>query len=140
MLAKTPITDTYLTAAELGITEAEREALIWVREELASGRIKHETLNVAGDRYTPKTAFNMNRDECGSAVCICGWMRVRLGRYIPVGFSGENKTFAALFLPRSAYAFGIDWDDLTPAQAVRAIDFWATGHQADCWALALSDA
>lgn len=134
MLAKTPITEQYLSAAELGITEQEREALLWVREELASGRIEHSRPS-NGNIFEVEVplSFNMVDVRCGSVACIKGWAEHYLQNDLAFEGASEKPT-GCLFFPSVG-----DYPNLTPAQAVRAIDYWATGHRENCWALALAD-
>lgn len=124
MLAKTPIEDTYLSAEQLGIREDEREALIAVRNDLASGRIR-------------KSAFDMSTTgemSCGTVACIGGHMGMRLGIFGRqlTDFVGNHLPLKHLFYPYNNVHSG-----QTRAQAVRAIDAWLTGAGDRCWHIAL---
>ena len=139
MLARTPKTLVYLTAAELGITERERAGLIEVRDDLASGRVKH----VRGADWTPScndnpqaSAFNMRNwsamSDCGTAHCIGGFLRAK-GIYRLM--SDRSDMLEHLFIPISDVLLS----DITVEQAVRAIDNFFCGAGAECWPLALAD-
>jgi hypothetical protein len=99
----------------VGITKAEFDALIWVRDELASGRIESQNFDMDDWGSSVKDVY-----DCGSARCIGGWMSYKLDYKI----DDEKDTtlfrsskFHPLFFPfkREKWFF-------TPAQAVRAID------------------
>lgn len=138
MLAITPKTMVYLSAAELGISDRERAGLIEVRDDLASGRVKHAPvleLSTAEYEGEPDACFfNMGEwdgtSECGTAHCIGGFMRAR-GCF---KYTEYSDSLQSLFYPTKGYLF-----DLTVDQAVRAIDHFLSGAGDECWPLALSD-
>lgn len=134
MLAITPIKEIYLTAVELGIRDDEREALIWVRGELAEGRLVYvQDINA----INVECAFNMEAfgSGCGTPACIGGWVAVKIKQnqedYV---FKVRSAALRPLYWPWSIDA---DWTELTPAQAVRAIDAFLTGAGDRCWHVAL---
>lgn len=118
MLAITPIHETYQTAAELGIREDEREALIWVRGELAYSGLPL-------DMGAP----------CGTTCCIGGHVAARLGvdqrRYVV--YDAHSSSLLDLFYG----PWYIVRDVRDPKKAVRAIDAFMTGAQSRCWHIAL---
>jgi len=106
------------TARRLKITSAELEALLWVRDELASGRIKHEPTDrkqLCKLALGAPSAFNMSFFRCGTAACVGGWMKHKLGD--DVVFSAP---FMNLFYPLSWPTGSLE--DIQPKHAVRAID------------------
>lgn len=105
-----------LSTKALGLTEAELAALIEVRNDLATGRIKAPNFCMSSACY---------REGCGTVACIGGWMGLKLGM-------DERKARDFVDNPRLEklfYPYGImSWGQITPSQAVRAIDnFLATG-------------
>ena len=98
------------------MTNEEHEALIKVRDLLASGALNGQ--------------FNMNYAEaigdCGTVRCIGGWMAHYMTIPNVTGYVNFHSELHDLFHPDDDG--GIDWDDITPGQAVLAIDnFLATG-------------
>lgn len=97
------------------MTPQEREALIRVRDKLAFGALK---LNM-----------QMIRSSCGTAHCIGGWMYVFLKpsevgyhdiwSYVQQGGCTRSQKLKSLFYPQT---LNRKWGNITPAQAVRAID------------------
>lgn len=133
------------TATELGITDEELAALLIVRDNLSNGTFVHQP-KLSDDLCNHKRPvdsdtkpyFNMGlattHGHCGSVGCIGGWVatilyggkidaqkmadnEVSIDGYVANG--GENGTLDDLFYP----PFSLDkWDDITPAQAAKAID------------------
>lgn len=129
-----------LTARQLKITEAERVALLRVRQGLAEGRFVHRPEPDVGNP-TDKPLFNMGetfgRWECGQIGCIGGWMGFEMAEGNCDFYVGDLETpgghspaLHGLFFPHPSGcgATGGEWSQLTPRQAVRAIDkFLASG-------------
>lgn len=122
------------TAKELGLTEKEYEALLRVRAKLADGVMRHvRDPEVAGStKHSDRPVFSMDidfrHDECGQVGCIGGWMAIEMGLNDAVDFvacTGSKLPLWRLFHP----PVHLDWSDLTPKQAVRAIDRFLTGHE-----------
>lgn len=69
------------TAEELYITQEEYDALLWVREKLASGKIEHSSHVRAHDGGV-HNMFNMSVASapysCGTVACIGGWMSLKM--------------------------------------------------------------
>lgn len=119
-----------MTARKLGLTKKELEALLAVRDGLASGAYKH--VRNFSDTKSKKPMFNMTQacvsDSCGTIGCIGGWMARQMGLneieahdYV---YETPGKTYD-LFFPKGLNG---DWDKITPKQAVKAIDnFLETG-------------
>ena len=134
MLKKTPMPALYLTAAELGITDREREGLIEVRNDLASGRVRHVENphpSVFGDDDANACLFSMNwfrsSTDCGTAHCIGGFVRAR-------GIIHRSEATRSLYVPSDECAY-----NQGPEVAVRAIDRFLCGDGAECWPNALAD-
>lgn len=102
------------------MTNEEHAALIQVRDALASGLLDGQ--------------FNMNQSisECGTFACIGGHMAQIMGmtEYEDIQpFVSDHKELHELFYPD--FDGDMDWDDITPTQAVMAIDnFLNTGDPA----------
>lgn len=130
----------YLTAAQLGIQEWEREALLAVAERLRSmGNQPAVPLDQDSREYRSRVTdgpdFCMNvpleRRGCGSVGCIGGhvWLRGPDSE----GVSGEYAELQAMLyvddacgvLSRLYYPWEVNperWGDITPAMAAQAID------------------
>ena len=137
MLQRTPTSLIYLSAKELGISERERAGLIEVRDDLASGRVKHVRGVEWADWSTKSSVapvFNMRhwvgQTDCGTAHCIAGFL-VAKGIYKTI--SEHSDALLHLFVPMA-----VEHDDLTVAQAISAIDGFLCGAGADCWPNAIA--
>lgn len=124
------------THQELGITFAEYGALLGTRAMLVE-----EVLRFTPEKVTVPNihAFNMGiaciGHSCGSVSCIGGTMGLIMGK----GRDGADAytyehgyhTLGPLFFPgrdRSTVGYDVDYNVITPAQAVAAIDnFLNTG-------------
>jgi hypothetical protein len=106
----------------VGITKAEFDALVWVRDELASGRIKHAPKGASYGGFN-MSCYSDQRD-CGTAHCIGGFMWQRMGTdRTKTDYPRQSGTTAlsilsVLFHPTCVSSY----DKITPTQAVRAID------------------
>lgn len=107
------------------MTNEEREALIKVRNELNTGVY---TPVLAMDDHTP-LGFDMSLacSICGSVRCIGGWMMLHLNPNATrlevrdfVDYGGTEQDMQDLFFPQNLTAR--NWDFITPAHAVDAID------------------
>lgn len=128
-------------AERLNITERELKALMDTRNDLATEKLKYisndefyddRTLKFRGRRFNMGVAAQ--RKDCGTACCIGGSMALRMrmsvrdadsyvGDYSVPSWASP-KGLQALFFPPQH----IDYDRITPAQAVKAIDnFIETG-------------
>lgn len=120
------------TARQLRIRQDEYEALIAVRDDLATGRLVH--IHVPDNwlirpvplRATSAEHFNMDvwsvYTECGTVHCIGGAIEARIGRKIRL----HDSPMRELFIPPETPCFRSN--DITAAQAVQAIDnYLATG-------------
>lgn len=115
------------TAAELGITERELEALIKTRCLLT------------GD-LPDGNVFNMGttvvKKECGTAACIGGWMGIAMGLssaghiddYI---CEDRSESLRALFFPRDILV-GL-WSSISQETAIDVIDYFLETGEV-CWA------
>lgn len=137
-----------LSSEDLKLTEEEYAALLKTREQIASGCVIHQ--NASPGHEVPEdiegAGFNMATTgmshSCGSIACIGGWMRINmaLDRGLiesPLSWIGtklaqdyvyskETTPIGRLFFPSEIRADS--WWDITPEQAVQAIDnFLETG-------------
>lgn len=132
-----------MTRNRMFMNEEELRALSWVRDGLASGKLKHvsdtEQLSDSGTYY----AFNMGashaKEGCKTVACIGGWMAIRLGLedseihdFVYNEFALESPVYR-LFFP-----IGCRMGEITPAQAVEAIDNFLE-HGAARWELIVVD-
>lgn len=126
------------------ITEQEREALMWVRDMLAAGRIEHYLDPRTGYGKRTEYTFDMATggskfDECGAALCIGGWMYVHMNareafeahkldrattnaaaNYVSCR---TNPALHYLFYPPT-YVNGrrLAYEDITPEEGVQALN------------------
>ena len=80
----------------VGITKAEFDALVWVRDELANGRIERNNFDMGAWRDHEEEA------ECGAVCCIGGWMSYKLDYKIYDNKDRilfESHRFRSLFFP-----------------------------------------
>jgi hypothetical protein len=111
----------FKTADELGITEAQRCALVTVMDKLEKGELEHAPNYRTTSEDTK--GFNMRlwhekaQQGCGTVCCIGGWAEVLSG----VKFVGVRRDdgLENLFFPRRAKVR--TWSSITPQQASKAI-------------------
>lgn len=140
----------YKTAEQLGITDQEYDALIKVKEFLATIEnprdVQSEYPIQNFDKLPPQQAkFNMRNPvekyDCGTACCIGGWMSLYMqGVQLvqPVTITGLNATMASRFVydrksdPLQPLFFPLKddsdeyWDGLTPMDAIVQIELFLT--------------
>lgn len=137
------------TAEELNIKQEEYDALVKVRNGLASGCFVHVEVNSFGKpigEHAPM-GFNMSscgaHGSCGTVACIGGWMQVimqgktsnpvevdsRLQNNY-VHFGGSTGSLKELFFPPCGVM-----DTVTTEQAVEAIDNFLTTGSPDWWSV-----
>jgi hypothetical protein len=115
-----------LTANDLGISQAEYEALQVVRDGLASGEFSHDD----------SKRFDMNItcdvDDCGTVACIGGWVAVVMGR----DKWEANRYVLNMELGDALYPLYYpddmsDWSRITPAVAAATITSFLDSGEAD---------
>lgn len=107
---------TFLPAANLKISEKQRDALIAVLLLFEGGEVKHGPVVYRDLRKGEQRKFNMAEWDCGTACCIGGWAD-QLGG---AGFDEMAKfpvELERLFFP----PLSIDMHDVTVPQAARAV-------------------
>lgn len=123
---------TYKTAAELGITEAQREWLIRFAIDLREGKYPHAAdgrkVDMGFDMETwglDFSYFPIPAKDCGTPRCIGGWMAYdgvidaeRLSKL-------SDEPLECLFSPYDQ----VDWSTLTPEQCADAIERWLGGSK-----------
>jgi hypothetical protein len=115
-----------LTSFELGIPHLQYTSLIWVRDELEQGKLKHLKLH---EEFKGRN-FNMglwicHASPCDTIACIGGWMEMRM-REVLGRKDVEVETTGAL---HSLFYPPCNWNNITTQEAVRAIDnYLETGH------------
>ncbi|MEE9481808.1 hypothetical protein [Methylobacterium ajmalii] len=149
------------TAHELGITPAEKEALLWVRSALASGAIPIAEEDEDGDWIGEGPGFNMSvsssRRGCGTVGCIGGWMAAFLSNRAEAieryGFDSDSSNaldyvrhrrspaLHHLFHPLRDNAdiqmegpngpLDVDWGVIAASDAIKAIDNFTSTGDAD---------
>ena len=117
----------------LGITFAEFGALLGTEAMLREHNLQHTPVRYAQDKHSHK--FNMGLacdfNGCGTVSCIGGTMALIMDMntredaqaYVGIG-PGEGRHSPALkplFFPPRERLLGVEWDNITPAQALKAI-------------------
>lgn len=111
---------TYLTAAELQISEELRDALIKVHGKLLRGEIPEEQFDMR----------TVGKPWCGTPGCLLGWAYAVAGRDV---LSGESTgLFCGLF-----WCGWAKWKPTTAQAGVALGHYLATGSGSDGWKLAL---
>lgn len=132
MQASNP-TQFYKTAAELKISQGALDALIWLRSELAAGRLKHGTEIDYSDFYQQglPAAINMARWNCGTIGCIGGFCETRYS-YFKYEMNNHKELYNLCF-PLLLEGKGIlfDWAKITVPQIIAAIDNYGTTGDSD---------
>lgn len=130
-----------MTHEQLNITEPEMQALLTVRNGLASGEYVHAP-SIHFNPNPLRRGFNMSTIHCGSAGCIGGWMahtmlkntsNRMISNYVvkyttAVEGPKASRALLPLFYPDDEEDHGV-WAQITTEDAVVAIDnFLATGE------------
>lgn len=118
------------SAGTLGISENILAALLEVRDELAAGLLEHDPqLRSRSNRGFNMAMWNSTvyGHSCGTVCCIGGWAEMKLSVDEHV-LLRAHKGLDCLFYPPTPSS---EWSEITPAQAVQAIDNFTThdpGH------------
>lgn len=129
----------FKTPSELGISDAEFDALYKVLGMLERGELVHHQYRSSSEKRELIKGFNMagwpcpgTKDECGTVGCIGGWAEV-IGQlhFTPNSFKRLHPLFYPK--PRSTSLYG----NITPAQAAIALRSYLTSGD-PCWDEALS--
>jgi hypothetical protein len=130
----------FKSAADLGITEPQKEALIKTLVLLETGRLEHSKAFNFDYEEEPDAVFsgkfNMRYwtedSQCGTIACIGGTAELISGVKFPYS---HHDGLRNLFQP-SAVRVG-NWADITPAQAATALRSYLTTGDAR-WDLAVA--
>jgi hypothetical protein len=131
----------FKTAEELGISEAQKDALSKTLVLLETGKLKHtsppDDFTYLGGTESFTGQFNMNCwrhtfKECGSICCIGGTAEL-IGN---VDFTFALGKLQGLFYP-PIEVVGTDWGRITPSQAATALRSYLTTGDAR-WDLAVA--
>lgn len=137
----------FLSAADLGISDDEHDALIKVLHMLERNELRHAPTFDAeyegGGRWNatePGNLFNMKwwlvESECGTAACIHGWAKM-VARPKVIFEDIRHHPIEDLFIPTECLARDIRFDDVTPAQAAQALSSYLTTGKPN-WSEALA--
>lgn len=125
------------TSTELGILDAEFEALLKVLGMLERGELRH-SFPLDAIRKT-SIGFSMNfwgyeppAVACGTVHCIGGWAEAILGK--PFKHYDRKSNLGRLFWPRQVAG----WDRITPSHAAIALRNYLT-HGEPRWAETLAE-
>lgn len=134
----------FMGAADLGITEPQKDALAKTLALLETGKLEHipdrndlEMDFEAAKAFSGK--FNMNSwshtyEKCGTVCCIGGTAEL-IGRVDFEESAKYGSKLYCLFYPDAGDE--LNWDAITPAQAATALRSYLTTGDAR-WDLALS--
>jgi hypothetical protein len=134
----------FKSAADLGLTERQKAALMKTLVLLETGKLQHvrPSDQSTGDyRQDGKFTghFNMGRwravEDCGTVCCIAGTSELIGGVIFPTENYGKNHALKRLFWVNGF--FGNDLSLITPAQAATALRSYLTTGEAR-WDLALA--
>jgi len=137
------LAQSFKTADELEITEAQKAALMKVLVLLETEKLVHVAAGLIYAKSEPKFAgqFNMNQwrgeNHCGTICCIGGTAELvgNLERHeFHDAACEKNVELRHLFYPTSA---AIDWESITPAQAAIALRSYLTTGDSH-WELAVA--
>jgi len=129
------LAQSFQSAADLGITEPQKDALIKTLKLMETGKIDHFADDLDGDVMYRKDRkfsglFNMvmwaGDHECGTVCCIGGTAEL-IGNVTfgaDFGQDLQNSALEGLFCPREVN--WRDWRSITPAQAARALRSYLT--------------
>lgn len=135
------LAQSFLSPAELKLTDAQFDALRKTLVLLETGRMKHVPVDQYGDRDNAPSGFshhfNMRyygaHEPCGTVCCIAG-TAVFMGADAGLLFV-DSQQLHELFQPP---AMEVEkWRDITPAQAARALRSYLTTGEAN-WEAALA--
>ena len=117
----------------LGITFAEFGALLGTEAMLREHNLQHTPVRYAQDKHSHKFKMGIACDfnGCGTVSCIGGTMALIMGMYmrenvldyvgIRLGEGRHSPALKPLFFPPREELLGVEWDNITPAQALKAI-------------------
>lgn len=125
-----------LSAASLGITEAEHKAALEIRELFAAGTFTHDPEGAVDLPNGFNMNFPLDENKCGTTCCIGGWMylamdRDRTTQAHSAGHYVNHMRSAALkdlFYPPQEELGEINYDDITPGAALAAMDSFLAGR------------
>lgn len=124
----------FKAAADLQITEAQKDALCKTLVLFETGRMKHEPRYSEAEFFNPTRqrdvkftgGFNMNdwslEHSCGTISCIAGTAEIISG--VDFGDYQDNKGLVHLFTPNDMDAS--KWPSITPTQAAVALRSYLT--------------
>lgn len=122
------LAQSFKAAADLGITEPQKEALMKTLVLLETGKLAHVPASSESDSWpTFSGHFNMcnwsGRYDCGTIGCIGGTAEMIGGVSFGPVYGFINSALKNLFLPPMNMA---TWHSITPAQAATALRSYLT--------------
>jgi hypothetical protein len=129
------LAQSFLSAADLGISDIQHQSLVTVLGMLERGELVHAKYPIA-KMFRGPNEFNMaatldESTDCGSIGCICGWAHLVSGRKAFAEFFDE-KPGSLEEMPvslRRLFRFGGAWGSLCaiqPEQAATALRSYLT--------------
>lgn len=132
----------FMSAADLGISEAQKDALIKTLVLMETDKLVHvrppDEINwYAMESFTGKfnmDAWNLSYEGCGTVACIGGTAEMVGGVSFGERHIDLPENLYSLFYPGDIFD---DWEKITVEQASRALrSYLTTGHAR--WDLAIS--
>lgn len=131
----------YKTARQLCINEDVYKALIWFKNQVKAGKLRHvkDWASRSDNAKYTKLPFNMDTwgqadtlptkkgaKYCGSVHCIGGWLETKMNRALS---PKEDRHLGGLFYPHAVS----DWGRITPKSAVKVIEHYLKNGVIDWW-------
>lgn len=133
----------FKSAIDLGITDAQKDALAKTLVLLETGKLKHEVPSSRASSYLPglpftghfnMTAWGSPDPMCGTIACIGGTAEMVGNVLFGAWWESENDNLRNLFAPQRLARH--KWYDITSEQAATALRSYLTTGEAR-WDLAV---
>lgn len=127
------LAQSFQSAAELGISEPQRDALMKTLVLLETGKLTHETgryrfSSVSEENRKYSGRFNMTlwaaEHDCGTVCCIGGTAELVGNTSFDMWAFSRNEPLKSLFAP--SVLLCRDWEKITPSEAATALRSYLT--------------
>lgn len=118
-----------MTAEQLQIEEWEKEALIWLRDQILEGEIEYynfEMDEAPAQGNTLNMVISYSKFDCGTVCCVGGWMALYHGELQISEYVASHQRLNELFYPDEELG---DMNEITEREVLETIDhFLYTGE------------